>query len=283
MKKQLFNGWAVKFISLLLLSNISWGLGKTGHRVTGQIAYNHLTEKARCEVEKLLGDDSLAEVSNWPDQMRSNPDEFWQKLSVSWHYVNIPDNNTYTSSRKNANGDIVKAISAFKAILSDRPIPRGVIKERLESYFGTLEKTQQKQHVKTFALKFLMHLVGDFHQPMHVGYKSDRGGNDSRVHFFNEDTNLHRVWDSHLIDNMQLSYTELVAFIDIDDEATIKQIQKAKIEDWIQEALILRSEAYKIGKGHLRYDYIYKHSPVIKQQLLKSGLRMAALLNEIYQ
>ncbi len=260
----------------------TWALGKTGHRVVGQIAANHLTPAAKAAVKKILGEDGLAEVSNWPDFMRSDPHPFWNKYSTAWHYANIEQGLTYASSRKNPKGDIYVAINAFIDILSDKPLTKGPVKKGLTFYFGDLDNKKNKLKLKQFALKFLDHLIGDLHQPLHIGHRADQGGNKIPVEYFGQKTNLHAVWDSDIIDSSRLSYTELTHFIDTRDKKRIKRIQNSTVSDWVTESLLLRDEAYTVGKSHFRYRYYYKNYPILQQQMLKAGLRLAAILNRIY-
>lgn len=268
---------------VLGLVNTAWGLGKTGHRVVGQIAANHLTPAAKKAVTKILGDDGLAEVAIWPDFMRSNEHPFWNKYSTPWHYVSIEDGQTYKTSKKNPKGDIYVAINAFIDILSDKPLKNGPIKKGLTFYYGDLNSHENKKKLKQFALKFLDHLLGDIHQPLHTGHKADQGGNKIKVEYFGQPTNLHAVWDSGIIDSSKLSYTELVNFIDTNNNVLIKKIQNSTVSDWINESLLLRENIYKVGNKHYRYHYYYKNYPILQQQMLKAGLRLAAVLNRIYQ
>ena len=269
------------FLGFIGAQNAS-ALGKIGHRVTGQITSNHLTPKAKQQVAKLLQGQTLAQVSNWADHMRSNPHYFWQKLSPSWHYVSIPDNLSYDKSRKNPKGDVYQAIASLSLLLADKPVPDGPIKQGLVDYFGDLNDKSKQEDIKRFALKFLMHLVGDVHQPLHVGYKKDLGGNKIQVEWFYKKTNLHRVWDTDLINYQELSYTEMTTFIDTDDAELIKSIQQAPLEEWLIEGKQLRKGAYQMPEGRIGYNYIYTNGPIIEQQLLKAGLRMAKILNDIY-
>lgn len=132
-------------------------------------------------------------------------------------------------------------------------------------------------------LKYLVHLVADIHQPLHVGNGNDKGGNDVKVNFMYEDSNLHRVWDSGLIDYQQLSYTEYVAWINhVSDEDKLSW-QSAGILAWVQEAYELRSQVYDIPEnGRLSYRYVFDNIATVNDRLLKSGLRLASILNEIY-
>jgi len=269
--------------SIICLSSfqvMAWG--KTGHRVVGKIAFNHLSIPARKAVEAILDGDSLAQVTNWPDFMRSNDDPFWHKWSVSWHYVSIPEGGTYSSSKKNPKGDIYEAINAFVSILSNKPLAEGPIKEGLTSYFGDLKNPAIRPKLKRFALSFLAHLVGDLHQPLHTGHLKDKGGNTIRLKWFGHSTNLHAIWDSSIIDFSELSYSEMVEFIDTDDKGFIKKTQNSSVLDWLNESLVLRKNAYDVPKKNLIYQYYYHNYPIVKNQLLKGGLRLAGLLNKIF-
>jgi hypothetical protein len=133
----------------------------------GQIAYNHLSKKARKNIEKVLKGQSIAMVSNFMDEIKSDPK--YDSLSP-WHYCTIPDGVDYSGAPEE--GDVIMGIETYTSLLR-----RGGL---------SIEEEQ-------FALKCLIHLVGDIHQPLHVGNGQDRGGNDVRVTYFWESSNLHRV------------------------------------------------------------------------------------------
>lgn len=270
------------FLSLIIFSSSVLALGKIGHRVVGQIAQNHLTPEAQKQVRQILDNETLAQVANWPDFMRSDSHPFWNKYSVSWHYVSIPEGKNYASSSKNPKGDIYVAINAFVEILKGHPVPAGPIRDGLTFYFGDLSKPENQHKIKKFALSFLTHLVGDLHQPLHTGHLKDKGGNTIRLKWFGEPTNLHAIWDSKLIDFTQLSYTEMVAFIDTTDQNKVALYQQSRVKDWLNESLMLREKAYKVTKKNLRYEYYYQNYPIIKHQMLKAGIRLAGLLNRIF-
>ena len=173
-------------LAVFLLPALAFSWGKTGHRVVGQIAENHLSPKAAAAVRDLLGPDSLAEIANWADEIRSDPS--WKRADP-WHYVNIPDGETYEAMTKNPAGDIIVAMKRFEATLRNPAAPK---EERIQ------------------ALKFLVHMIGDIHQPLHAGKRDDLGGNRVSVHWFRsvEATNLHTVWDDLIIEQEKLSFTE---------------------------------------------------------------------------
>ena len=247
-----------KFICLVLMLSFLFPWGKTGHRASGEIAENYLTDKTRLEIKKILKDPSLAVASTWADEMRSNPD--FRKYSA-WHYVNMPYNVKYADSKKSSKGDVVQAIKICKKNLKDSNI--------------TLEN-------KAFYLRFLVHLVGDIHQPLHVGRAEDRGGNDIKVKWFGNDTNLHRVWDTHIIDDFQMSYTELAEHLQNNFNAS--DISLLTEDEWIDESQQLVNKVYTQVKNgdNLGYNYIYQNFDLVKLQLFTAGVRLADTLNGIF-
>lgn len=154
--------------ALLLAASPALAWGKTGHRVTGAIADRHLSEDARIAIREILGEEDLAEASNWPDFMRSSSEDFW-RAAGPFHYVTIPEGTDYDVSMAPEAGDAFTALQMFSAIAADETAPPA-----------------DRQR----ALRFVIHLVGDLHQPMHVGDGTDRGGNDVTVIFFENVTTL---------------------------------------------------------------------------------------------
>jgi hypothetical protein len=128
-----------------------------------------------------------------------------------------------------------------------------------------------------------VHIIGDLHQPFHAGNGTDRGGNDVKLKFFWEDSNLHRVWDSGLIDRQQLSYTEWT-------ERLSKKISKQQAQTWMDaDPLVWITESAKIRQGlypkedKLSWSYQYQHMPTVKQRLQMGGVRIATYLNQIFK
>lgn len=233
--------------------------GKTGHRIVGDIAAKHLTPQAKKAVNNILGPESMAIVSIWMDQIRSNPK---YDYTHDWHWVTIPDGMTYEETQKNPNGDIISTIQT--------------IIEELKS--GDLSQKKEERR-----LKMLIHLVGDIHNPLHVGTGKDMGGNRTEVEWFYEPSNLHRVWDSEMIDDTKLSYTEYSVAIDHPTQKQIEKWQNTTVLDWAYEAMEYRDQVYDLPSDHqLGYEYQYKNHDLLNKQLLKAGVRLAGVLNEIY-
>ena len=238
--------------------NDDWGA--TGHRTTGKIAEKHLTNRAKRKINKLLQGESLAFVSTYADEIKSDRD--YRKYS-SWHYVNMSEDGDYESSEKNPKGDLITGINFCVKVLKD---DNASIQD------------------KRFHLKMLVHLIGDLHQPLHVGRKEDKGGNKIQVQWHGKGSNLHRVWDSDMLARWGMSYVELADNAKYLSKHKVKAIQKGTVLDWVKESHNLAKEVYKSAKTgeKLRYRYSYVNFPIVREQLQKGGIRLAKILNEIF-
>lgn len=254
----------ISFISVVIFfQNVSafgpyWG--PTGHRTIGEIAEKHLTKKAKKQIDILLQGQGLAIVSTFGDDIKS--DKKFDKY-YTWHFVNFPFDTNYENSKKEKKGDIVMGIEHCIKILKD---------------------PDASQQDKAFFLKFLVHLVGDLHQPLHVGRSEDRGGNDIKVLWHFKKSNLHRVWDSEMIEFYNMSYTELSSNTKKLSKAQIESLSKGSILDWTYESQDLAKKIYKSAKQDekLSYRYSYDHFELVRSQLQKSGIRLARILNDIF-
>ncbi len=249
------------FVSLFTFANndeIIWG--QTGHRVVGEIAYKHLTKKAKRNLEKLLGSEGLALISTYADQIKS--DRKYDAFKP-WHYVNFKDGDTYETSEKNPKGDLITGIKKCQEVISD---------------------PNASKEDKIFYIKLLVHLVGDLHQPLHIGRGADRGGNSIKVKWFRGTTNLHSVWDTKMIESYNMTYTELTSNLNKFSKNQKKAIQQGSVLDWVNETRVITMKVYDSAKvdENLSYRYMYDHFATVKTQLQKGGLRLAKVLNELF-
>ncbi len=244
--------------ALLISSNVnSWGI--IGHRTIGLIAENHLNKKASKKIKALLGHKTLALVSIWMDDERSNPDF---QHATDWHWVTIPDGMTYEQTEKNPNGDIIA---------------------KIDEVIASLKKGGLSKEEEIIQLKILVHLIGDIHMPLHVGREDDMGGNAIKVRWFGRDSNLHRVWDSEIIDGKQFSFTELATALNHASTDQINLWQQQQLLDWAYESMSFRPQVYDIpNDNYIGYHYIYKNWDTVQLRLLQAGIRLAGVLNEIY-
>jgi hypothetical protein len=235
--------------------------GSVGHRVLARVAASRLSTHTRQEVKTLLGGRSLAAVSTLPDEWRKTT----RPETAHWHFVDIPKSETtYDPTRDCQNGDCaIEAIARQQAILADH------------------SKTKQ---ARTEALIFLVHLVGDVHQPLHCADDHDRGGNDVQVKFFGIDENLHAVWDSSLIEKANLSETAYVHKLNSWlSSQSVTDLQSGTVTDWALEAhQIAREHAYgdMPASKRLGAKYFKRALPFVDEQLAKAGVRLAKILNE---
>ena len=260
MKKSVFFGLLVMFI---FPSNVfAWGM--LGHRVTGQIAEHYLNIKAKAEIRKLLGNESLAMAANWADFIKS--DRSYDYLGP-WHYVNI------------RSGMSKEQVTRF--LKEDTGVN---LYAKLNFIITELKSRRLAKDKQVFYLKLLVHLIGDAHQPMHMGQPEDRGGNSIKLYWFGAPTNLHRVWDEQLIDFQQLSYTEHAAAINFVTPAQKNIWMKQPLAEWIYESYQIAQKLYTEVKpdDKLLYNYNFHHVTMMNQQLLKGGVRLAAVLNDIF-
>ena len=243
------------------------GWGQNGHRIIGQIANDHLTKTTQKAIQPLLGGDLLAEVSTWADEMRSAPEPFWQKESSRWHYINVAKPEEFNAQHYHHPNSREEISDIYGGILH--------CVAKLKDKQTTLEERQ-------FYLRFLVHLVGDIHQPMHAGHAEDRGGNNIALTFFGKPTNLHSLWDTELLESQNLSFTEFASFINTQDKQQIKTILASAPADWLRESMKLSDEIYRSTDTQLSYAYIYQNLPIAQQRLQFAGIRLAGLLNSIY-
>ena len=234
--------------------------GQNGHRATGKIAENHLNKKAKKRIDKLLKGQSLAFVSTYADEIKS--DSAYRKY-YSWHYVNMDLEESYADATKNPKGDIVTGINKCIKVLKDN---------------------NSSEEDKSFHLKMLVHFVGDLHQPMHIGQKEDKGGNAIQVEWFGKGTNLHAVWDTKMIENWNMSYLELADNAKDVSKKQIAAIEAGTLIEWVDETHELTKKIYKSAEvgENLRYRYSYDYFGIVRDQLQIGGIRLAKILNDIF-
>jgi hypothetical protein len=154
--------------------------------------------------------------------------------------------------------------------------------ETIERLIAALKSKKLTAKDESEHLKMLIHLIGDIHQPLHVGAAGDKGGNDIKITWFRSESNLHRVWDSEMIDDSKLSYTELAESLEMPDQTKIASWQRTSVQQWATESISYRDNVYKYGNGKLGYKYTYENFHIVRFRLLQAGVRIAGVLNEIY-
>ena len=177
--------------------------------------------------------------------------------------MNFPIGSRYEDSKKEEKGDIITGMEHCISVLKD-------------------ENASQEDQV--FHLKMLVHLIGDLHQPLHVGRAEDRGGNDIKVSWHYQKSNLHRVWDTEMIESWNMSYSELEQNIRQLSKEQIRSIESGSLLDWMYDSRQLAERVYASAAqdDKLGYRYSYDHLGTVMDQLRKAGIRLAKVLNDIY-
>jgi hypothetical protein len=204
-------------------------------------------------------------AANWADFIKS--DTNFNYLSP-WHYINLKGGLTHDE------------------VLNILKPDTGVnLYAKMNFLIRELKNKNLEKDKKLMYLRLLIHLAGDLHQPLHVGRPEDLGGNRIRVLWFNDSTNLHSVWDDRLPEFQKLSYTEWTNVISHTTKQQRSDWQKTPISEWFYESYELAQGIYaEINRPNQRlsYRYNFDHIETINQQLLKGGVRLAGLLNEIF-
>ncbi len=233
-----------------------------GHRIVAAIAYQNLTDKARTQVDQVLGKRGIIYESTWADEIRSNKK---YDYSYPWHYQNLRDSL--------ATSDITKLLANPKA--------EG---EHLFYAIDLMTNRLKKDKNDTEALKFLVHFVGDLHQPMHLGRKEDLGGNKVETKWFGKTINLHSLWDSYMIENQKLSYSEFSQYLQDKFEPQKTEIQRYTIEQSIEAGYSVRNQIYAYDYNDTStYHYVYFFADKLDEMLYRGGIQLANILNSIYK
>jgi hypothetical protein len=261
------------FLLLMTLTMPSFAWGPEGHEVVADVAKSRLSPHVRQQIIELLGNDDLAAVSVWADEVRHDRPE-----TFGWHFVDIPQNASgfdeprdcfrpdekYPSSIEDHHNCVVDRITMFEQMLANRSASKA---ERVE------------------ALKFVVHLVGDVHQPMHAIGEA-RGGNDIHVIEFGSSQcgkyacNLHYAWDMGLIEHSRLSAAEYVR--KINQKLAAEKLAANYVrtpEEWANESFRIAKQVWVDEGASIDEQYYQRTIPIVTGRLEIAALRLAATLN----
>lgn len=257
------------FAACLLAAPMALAWGPQGHRIVADLAQRQLTSGARAEVERLLAPEhehTLADIATWADDLRDDPAQkaLWQSTRVL-HYVNFQRGDChYVAPRDCRDGQcVVAAIDRYAAILGDRTRP----------------DAERRQ-----ALKFIVHFVGDVHQPLHAGYRDDRGGNRHQVRMDGKGSNLHRVWDSGLLGTRHLRWKNYAQQLADDGPVVLPPDVpgEAAPAQWAEESCrIVRDDGVYPPGRDIDAAYVKAERPIAERRLKEAGARLATLLNRL--
>ena len=238
-------------LSLVPLNVIAWGT--QGHQVIALLAEQQLTPKAKEQVQRLLAlepGETMSSVSTWADEHR-NP------VTAPWHFVNFPRSScAYERQRDCPDGNcVVEATNRQLEVLAS---------------IAPDEK-------RLTALKYVVHLVADVHQPLHAGYLDDKGGNTYQVQAFGRGTNLHALWDTGLINNMNMANEVLSA--KLLSTPALPSASDLLISHIAEESCMIVGTVGFYPERKVSSEYVERYAPIVEQRLVTAGARLAGLLN----
>ena len=265
----MLRSWVVRRVTLLLLPFCSipgFAWGPEGHRLVARIAGQMLTPAAAARVSATLAPgETITALSSWADEVRNI-----RKETEPWHFIDIPIDSAGLDMQRDCPpaGCVIREIAGFRKQWRDESLSPAARRE---------------------ALLFLVHFVGDMHQPLHCANNHDRGGNEVTVAFEGTRVNLHHLWDSVLLDRMPPEDQLFAALRRAITPAERAAWSGGSVESWAQESFeAARQVVYgglpKVERGEtlqLGEDYQRMAEPVIRQQLEKAAVRLSAILNEM--
>ncbi len=257
MKTKIFR-FALILVLLLSISSFSYGWGKVGHQIIVDVAKSYVSKSVQDSVSKYLGDMTWESASTWMDELRGNSEYDYMK---KWHYINIEKGNQYDTTIENGN-NVVK---------------------QLEIAINNLKnKSKLTKEEINLNIKVLFHLMGDLHQPLHVGYGNDRGGNEVKVSYKEKIFSLHRIWDTDIIESKKNTSEDVLSLLSKTPKRKIKKMVKGDIVQWLSQSRELLNDVYSYTDV-LSNDYINKNYPVVENQLLIGGVRLGKILNDVFK
>lgn len=244
-------------MSLVISQAFAWG--QIGHYLIGYMASMQMKNSTRKKVESVIYPMSIGRSGIWMDEIKS--DRAYDYVN-SWHYL-TSKNGEYDPELQEKGGNAYEAINRLKAELKA----------------GNLSPKEEAEK-----LKMLIHMVEDIHQPLHVGTGEDRGGNDIKVEYFRQQSNLHSVWDSGMINGWDMSYTEIGNELSRRLTSQMEDnYRNSTIDDWLKEAVAARPMVYKLPENmKLSYNYGFENRALVEERLLAASVRLAQILQEIY-
>lgn len=250
----------VSLVALLTSVSIaSFGWGRTGHHTIVDIAQNYVSNSTLDSISKYLANDTWHAASTWMDELRGNSQyNYMQK----WHYINVDKGQAYSPTIENGDNVVTQLDSAIFNLKNRRNLTPEQVK---------------------LNLKVLFHLMGDLHNPLHVGYGSDRGGNDVRVVFNGKSFSLHRIWDTEIIETNQYFKDNISSKLQNTRRRELKRIAKGNATIWFIDGRNALPTVYTLSSDTITTDYLEQGHPVAENLLFLAGVRLGFTLNDIFR
>lgn len=246
----------ITIILALMLSpfkTVAWG--KKGHALVAEVALSYLDENTKKIVLQYLDGTTIEDAANWMDNIKSDHSYDYMK---PYHYANFEK------------GENVVETSGDNIIYQlDQTI------KELQN-----KKNLSKDEIKT-KIQIIFHLIGDLHQPLHVGYGIDKGGNRIQINYNDKGTNLHSFWDSGIIESKKITLQDCLNSNKF-SKKEIEKLQEINIINWSVESRLLLDKIYNTNGNKIAEEYVNSNTPLIETQILKAGIRLAAVLKQAF-
>lgn len=250
-----------RILSLYLLLTLTcytsaFAWGHKGHSIVAEVAFKYLDAKTKQKVLSYLNGMSIQQASNWMDEMRSDSKFDYMK---PYHYVNF------------ARGSAVKELEGENII--------NTLNQTLKYLDNINAMSNDDIRLRLF---YLFHLIGDLHQPLHVGYGEDKGGNTVQVSFFGRGSNLHKMWDSEIIEYKALTLEQVLKMNDF-EPSEISALKSINVLSWVTDSRSHLKSIYSFNNAKIDDRYVDANYPIVKMQILKAGLRLASVLEYYFK
>ena len=250
------NKLSILIFTLLFFSTTkSFAWGKTGHSLVAEIAFNYLDAQTKSNVLNILNGMSIEEAASWMDNLRSDKSYDYLK---PYHYIKIEKGMFYQESSED------NIVNALQKAIDDL---RGCTK---------LSKDETK-----LKLLIIFHLVGDLHQPLHAGYGIDKGGNTIQISFFGKGSNLHRLWDSDMIEYKKITLQNCLA-LNVYSKKDLKKIKRINVVNWMNDSRSHLNQVYNFSSNKIDDTYVNENIVTVEKQLLIAGIRLASVLKKCF-
>ena len=268
---------SARFVLLLLLFPLhAFAWGAKGHAVVAELAERGLSPNVAAEIRKLNFGAPLRDIASLPDDWRADETKGLRPGNTgSLHFANTPNE--------------IATFDRARDCKEDQCVVAGI-----EKYIATLKDRTQPNDKRREALIFVVHLIGDLHQPMHTAggmvkdettgqMVPDLGGNKVKVRFLGIETNLHSIWDSGIIDWGPATVDDYVNHLMKFEMRgrSVEELQRGTVQDWFEESHYAAvHDAYEIGNGVLGGEYAKKNIGIVYERLLRGGLRLRKVLED---
>lgn len=239
---------------LLITTTKSFAWGSRGHAYVAEVAFKYMDAQTQRNVQYYLDGMSIEEAANWMDAIKSDHANDFMK---PYHYIDLE-----RGSKEMPTGDnIITILNKTLAELDHK-------------------ETLSREEIKKDIL-FLFHLIGDLHQPLHIGYPGDKGGNDIKLNFVGHDSNLHSVWDTGIIEHTNMLLVDILKENNYTPEQQA-EVQKINIIAWAAQTRGYLKNAYTINDTKINEFYVNANAKIIRTQLLNAGLRLASVMQHYF-